>query len=346
MGIVTLGIDLGKNVCRVAGLDGTGKVVLRRRVRRYRLLSFLSGLEPCTVAMEACGGAHPVARHCRSLGHEVRLMSPLYVQPYVKVHKTDDRDAEAIAEAATRPTMRFVSVKTAEQLDLQALHRVRARLIHSRTRLINQARAFLMERGVRIGQGRHVFQRALQQIVAEGDVDIGPRIQELIQELIQDMAAELGDLNKRIAAFDAEIKELARSEPDMKRLAEIPGVGPMIASALVAAIGDGKTFGRGRDLSAWLGLVPRQVSTGGKAKLIGISKRGNRYLRKLFIHGARTVLHLVKDRSTPLARWIDQLKLRRHGNVAVVAMASKLARISWAVLTRKERYDQAALLGV
>ena len=340
MEIVTLGVDLGKNVCSVAGLDETGKVVLRRRVRRYRLLSFLSGLEPCTVAMEACGGAHPVARHCQVLGHEVRLMSPLYVQPYVKVHRTDDRDAEAIAEAATRPTMRFVSVKTAEQLDLQALHR--ARLIHSRTRLINQARAFLMERGVRIGQGRHVFQHALQQIVAEGEVDIGPRI----LALIRDMAAELGDLNKRIAAFDAEIKELARSGPDMKRLAEIPGVGPIIASALVAAVGDGKTFGRGRDLSAWLGLVPRQVSTGGKAKLIGISKRGNRYLRKLFIHGARTVLHLVKDRSTPLARWIDQLKPRRHGNVAVVAMASKLARIAWAAPTRKERYDQAALLGV
>lgn len=341
MDIVTLGVDLGKNVCSVSGLDGTGNVVLTRRVRRYRLLSFLSGLEPCIVAMEACGGAHYIARYCLSLGHDVRLMSPLYVRPYVKVHKTDDRDAEAIAEAATRPTMSFVTVKTAEQLDLQALHRARERLIHSRTRLINQARAFLMERDVRIGQGRHVFQRALREIIAEGAIDIGPRI----QALIQDMAAELGDLNERINAFDAEIKELAQTDPDMKRLAEVPGIGPIIASALVAAIGDGKAFGRGRDLSAWLGLVPRQVSTGGKAKLIGISKRGNPYLRKLFIHGARTVLHLIKDRSTPLARWVDQLKLRRHGNVAAVAMANKLARIAWAVLTKRERFDQAALLG-
>jgi transposase len=342
MTIVTLGIDLGKNVCSLAGLDAAGSVIMTRRIRRDRLLSFLVELEPCVVAMEACGGAHHVARFCQELGHEPRLMSPLYVRPYVKVHKTDDRDAEGIAEAATRPTMSFVAVKTAGQLDLQALHRARERLIHNRTRLINQARAFLMERGLRIGQGRHVFQRALRDIDTTGNADIGPRI----QELIRDMAAELGELNERIAVFDAEIKELERNDPDMKRLTEIPGIGPMIASALVAAVGDGQAFAKGRDLSAWLGLVPRQISTGGKAKLIGISKRGNSYLRKLFIHGARTVLHLVKDRSSPLARWVDKLKLRRHGNVAAVAMANKLARIAWAVLTKGERFNQAALLGV
>jgi transposase len=291
--------------------------------------------------MEACGGAHHVASFCQTLGHEPRLMSPLYVRPYVKVHKNDDRDAEAIAEAATRPTMSFVSVKTADQLDLQALHRAREGMIHRRTRLINQARAFLMERAFRINQGRPVFQRTLRTFLTSGSEEVSPRI----QALIADMATELEELNERIAAFDAEIKALAQADPVMRRLLEIPGVGPMIASALVAAIGDGRAFAKGRDLSAWLGLVPRQISTGGKAKLIGISKRGNAYLRRLFIHGARTVLHLIKDRTTPLARWVDQMKRRHHGNVAVVAMANKLARIAWAVLTKNERFRHAALLG-
>lgn len=315
---------------------------MRRRIQRFRLLNFLSGLPPCVVAMEACGGAHHVARSCQEFGHEPRLMSPLYVRPYVKVHKNDDRDAEAVAEAATRPTMRFVTVKSDGQLDLQALHRGRERLIHNRTRLINQARGFLMERGIRVGQGRHVFQRALCRILEESHMDISSRI----QTLLTDMADELDDLNSRIAAFDCEIKALSQRDPAMKRLTEIPGVGPMIARALVAAIGDGEAFAKGRDLSAWLGLVPRQVTTGGKAKLIGISKRGNSYLRKLFIHGARAVLHLIKDRTTPLAHWIDQLKMRSHGNVAAVAMANKLVRIAWAVLTKNQRFNQAALLGV
>lgn len=341
MTIATLGIDLGKTSCSVAGLNEVGEVILRRRVQRFRLLKFISGLSPCVVAMEACGGAHHVARFCQDIGHEPRLMSPLYVRPYVKVHKNDDRDAEAIAEAATRPTMSFVTVKSAEQLDLQALHRARERLIHSRTRLINQARAFLMERNIRIGVGRHVFQRAIRQLLTESHDDISPRM----HILITDMVAELDELNGRVAAFDTEIKELARTDPAMRRLSEIPGIGPTIASALIAAIGDGSAFIKGRDLSAWLGLVPRQVSTGGKAKLIGISKRGNPYLRKLFIHGARTVLHLIRDRTTPLARWSDRLMQRRHGNVAAVAMANKLARIAWAVLTKNERFNQAALLG-
>ena len=198
-----------------------------------------------------------------------------------------------------------------------------------------------MERNIRIGIGRHVFQRTIRQLLTENHDDISPRI----HNLIADMVVELDELNGRVAAFDTEIKKLAETDPAMRRLSEIPGIGPMIASALVAAIGDGSAFTKGRDLSAWLGLVPRQVSTGGKAKLIGISKRGNPYLRKLFIHGARTVLHLIKDRTTPLARWIDQLMLRRHGNVAAVAMANKLARIAWAVLTKNERFNQAALLG-
>ena len=341
MDIAVLGIDLGKTVCSLAGVDGTGAVILRRRIQRFRLLEFLAQLPPCVVAMEACGGAHHIGRFCLQFGHQPRLMSPLYVRPYVKVHKNDDRDAEGIAEAATRPTMNFVPIKTEEQLDLQALHRARERHVQDRTRLINQARGFLMERGIRPAQGRHVFQKFLTRLTEDHSGDLTPRM----MALLADMATELGTINQKVAALDREIKSVAGADDDMRRLMEIPGVGPTIATALVAAVGNGKAFGKGRDLAAWLGLVPRQVTTGGKAKLIGISKHGNTYLRKLFIHGARTVLHLVKDRSTPLARWVDGLKARTHVNVAAVAMANKIARIAWAVLTTGERYRSAALEG-
>jgi transposase len=198
-----------------------------------------------------------------------------------------------------------------------------------------------MERGVRIPQGRHVFQRTLGSLLAQDDLDVSPRI----RALLADMAEEIDALNRRIQALDDEITDLARSDPAMKRLMEIPGVGPMIASALVAAVGRGDAFRKGRDLSAWLGLVPKQTSTGGKTRLAGISKRGNSYLRKLFIHGARAALHLIKDRTTPLSRWVDQLARRSHGNVATVALANKLARIAWAVLTSERHFDQAVLLG-
>jgi transposase len=259
----------------------------------------------------------------------------------VKVHKNDDRDAEAIAEAATRPTMSFVAIKSEEQLDLQTLHRARERLVTERTRLINQGRGFLMERGLRVGTGRHVFQKELTKLTVEDAADLSPRI----VQMLADMAAELDEINRRVTALDVEIKQLARNDADMLRLMEIPGVDPTIASALVAAIGTGSSFGKGRDLAAWLGLVPRQITTGGKAKLIGISKHGNRYLRKLFIHGARTVLHPVRDRTSPITRWVDGLKERAHVNVAAVAMANKMARIAWAILTTGERYRPTALSG-
>lgn len=341
MEIAVLGIDLGKTVCSVAGLDGSGAVVFRKRIQRFRLLGLLAKLPTCVVAMEACGGAHHIGRFCLEQGHEPRLMSPLYVRPYVKVHKNDDRDAEAIAEAATRPTMSFVAIKSEEQLDLQALHRLRERLVHNRTRLINQARGFLMERGIRIGSGRHVFQKALVKLADHAEGDLSGRM----FEMFEGMAAELSAINEQVAGLDAEIKSVARKNEDMCRLMEIPGIGPTIATALVAAVGRGESFGKGRDLAAWLGLVPRQITTGGKAKLIGISKHGNGYLRKLFIHGARTVLHLVRDRSAPITKWVDGLKERAHVNVAAVAMANKLARIAWAVLTKGERYRASALAG-
>ena len=342
MEIAVLGIDLGKTVCSLAGLDSTGAVIFRKRVQRFRLLDFLSKLTPCVVAMEACGGAHHVGRFCLEQGHTPRLMSPLYVRPYVKVHKNDDRDAEAIAEAATRPTMSFVAIKSEEQLDLQALHRLRERLVHNRTRLINQARGFLMERGIRIGSGRHVFQKALENLADHVEGDLSPRMQVMFESA----ATELASINVQIAELDTEIKAVARKDKDMCRLMEIPGVGPTIATALVAAVGRGESFGKGRDMAAWLGLVPRQITTGGKTKLIGISKHGNSYLRKLFIHGARTVLHLVRDRNAPITRWVDGLKERAHPNVAAVAMANKLARIAWAVLITGQRYRASALAGV
>lgn len=342
MDIKVLGIDLGKTVCSLAGLDEAGAVVFRKRLQRHRLLDFLATLPPCVVGMEACGGAHHIGRFCLEKGHEPRLMSPLYVRPYVKVHKNDDRDAEAIAEAATRPAMSFVAIKSEEQLDLQALHRARERLVSDRTRLINQGRGFLMERGIRVGTGRHVFQKELARLAVEGAADLSPRM----RLLVTDMASELDVINDRVTAIDAEIKALARTDADMQRLMEIPGIGPTIATALVAAVGTGSSFGKGRDLAAWLGLVPRQVTTGGKAKLIGISKHGNRYLRKLFIHGARTVLHLVRDRTSPMTAWADALKERTHVNVAAVAMANKMARIAWAVLTKGERYRPNAMSGL
>lgn len=342
MDIAVLGIDLGKTICSLAGLDATGAVVFRKRIQRHRLLSFLEDLAPCVVAMEACGGAHHVGRYCLEQGHTPRLMSPLYVRPYVKVHKNDDRDAEAIAEAATRPTMSFVAIKSEEQLDLQALHRLRERLVHNRTRLINQARGFLMERGIRIGSGRHVFQKALENLTDHAEDDLSPRMLDMFGGMANDLTA----INAQVAGLDAEIKSVARKDEDMCRLMEVPGIGPTIATALVAAVGRGECFAKGRDMAAWLGLVPRQITTGGKAKLIGISKHGNSYLRKLFIHGARTVLHLVRDRSTPITRWVDGLKERAHPNVAAVAMANKLARIAWAVLTKEERYRPSALAGV
>lgn len=342
MDIKVLGIDLGKTVCSLAGLDDAGAVVFRKRIQRHRLMGFLVGLPPCVVAMEACGGAHHIGRFCIQNGHEPRLMSPLYVRPYVKVHKNDDRDAEAIAEAATRPTMSFVAIKSEEQLDLQALHRARERLVSDRTRLINQGRGFLMERGIRVGTGRHIFQKELLRLTAEGNDDLSHRM----IMLLSDMASELHVINERIAAIDAEVKALAQSDADMQRLMDIPGIGPTIATALVAAVGTGSSFGKGRDLAAWLGLVPRQITTGGKAKLVGISKHGNRYLRKLFIHGARTVLHLVRDRTSPITAWADSLKERAHVNVAAVAMANKMARIAWPVLTKGERYRPHALSGL
>lgn len=340
MMVSMLGIDLGKNVCSIVGLDASGAVVLRRRAKRETLIGLTAKLPPCIVAMEACCGAHHLGRIFAAQGHEVRLMSPEYVRPYVKAQKNDDRDAEGIAEAATRPTMRFVKLKTQEQLDMQTLHRSRDRLVGERTALINQARAILLERGIVFPQGKRKFEQCLDILMEEQN---GQGLSERMRMLIADARTQWRELDKRIAAFDAEFAAFVKENEDARRLATIPGVGVMIASALIAAIGTAETFEHGRDLAAWMGLVPRQSTTGGKPRLLGISKRGNKYLRKLLIHGARAALPYVAERDTALGRWAKGLLGRVHHNVAVVAFANKLARIAWAVLRSGEKFTAKEL---
>jgi transposase len=279
--------------------------------------------------MEACCGAHHLGRQLAARGHEVRLMSPEYVRPYVKAQKNDDRDAEAIAEAATRPTMRFVALKGEAQLDVQVLHRVRDRLVGQRTSLMNQMRSILFERGIVVPQGRRKLLDALRGRPS-GDAGLSPRV----RLLLDDMLEQWRDLDRRIEALDDEFAEMARGDPAARRLATIPGIGVLNATALVAAVGDASTFGRGRDLSAWLGLVPRQATTGGKPRLLGITKRGSKYLRKLLIQGARAAMPSLARTETPLGTWLRGLLGRAHGNAVVVALASKMARIAWALLRK------------
>ena len=328
MHIAVLGIDLGKNSCSLAGLDETGRVVLRRRMRRDSILLFASKLPPCVVAMEACCGAHHLGRLLEAHGHAVRLMSPEYVRPYVQAHKNDDRDAEAIAEAATRPTMRFVALKSPEQLDTQTLHRARDRLVGERTALMNQLRAILLERGIVVPQGVFQLSQRVRAVLDEDCATLSPRVRSLIADMLDQWRAR----DERIRGFDQEFAVQARADEAARRLATIPGIGPLNATALVAAVGDARTFARGRDLAAWLGLVPRQATTGGKPRLLGITKRGSKYLRKLLLQGARSVMPKLARSDTWLGAWLRGLLARAHPNAVVVALGNKLARIAWAVL--------------
>ncbi len=277
MDISVLGVDLGKNVCSVVGLDASGAVVMRRKVRRETLIALAEKLPPCVVGMEACCGAHHLGRVFAARGHDVRLMSPEYVRPYIKAQKNDDRDAEGIAEAVTRPTMRFVELKSQDQLDMQTLHRSRDRLVGERTALINQLRAILLERGMVAPQGKRKLEQFLAVLMDEQG---GPGLSPRMIVLVADARTQWAEIDRRIAAFDAEFVRWVKENEEARRLMTIPGVGAIVASALVAAVGQAESFERGRDLAAWLGLVPRQFTTGGKPKLLGISKRGNTYLRK------------------------------------------------------------------
>ena len=338
MTVVTLGLDLGKNWIHMVGFDGDGHIVLRRRLKRDRLLAQSANMPACVIGMEACSGAHHLARSLQAQRHTPRLMPPQYVKPFVKANKNDYRDAEANAEAVGRPTMRFVPVKTEAQLDLQTIHRVRQRLVGGRTALINQLRAILLERGITVPQRRRVLERELPGILADERNGLSPRI----RLLIEDMRAEWHELDRRIEAFDAEFVAMAKTNDACRRLCEIPGIGALNATALVAAVSNGAAFAKGRDMAAWLGLTPREYSTGGKQRLLGISKRGNKYLRTLLIHGARAALPYLAMRQDGLGCWLRKLLERVHRNVAVVALANKLARIAWAVLNGSQPYRPKA----
>jgi transposase len=338
MSIVILGVDLGKSVCSVVGVDAAGAVLVRRSLRRQTLIDYVAKLPKCVIAMEACCGAHHLGRLFASNGHEIRLMSPEYVRPYVKAQKNDDRDAEGIAEAASRPTMRFVELKSQEQLDIQTLHRVRSRLVAERTGLINQLRAVLLERGIIFPAGRRKLEVGLQELLASEDIPLSPRI----LQLITDLRAEWVTLDAKIEAINDEFIEMARNDPAARRLTAIPGIGTLNATALLAAVGNASGFAKARDFGAWLGLVPRQHTTGGRPRLLGISKRGNKYLRTLLIHGARAALPSLSSSDTPLGRWLQSLSRRGvHRNVVVIALANKLARIAWAALRKDAIYDRS-----
>ena len=293
-GAVVYGVDLGKNLFHIVGLDTDGAILQRVKFRRETLIAFFERADRAIVGMEACPGSQWLARKLQAMGHRVRIIPAQFVKPYVKSQKNDTIDAEAIAEAVTRPTMRFTEVRTTEQVDLQALHRVRDQLVSSRTRMVNQARAFCLEYGVAIRQGIGVFRRDLPRVLADEDNDLTPLMRRILAQSLEDIRR----IDARIAETTREIEALAARDARARRLMTIPGIGPMTATALLAAIGDGRQFRRARDLAAWLGLVPRECSTGGKTRLLAVTKRGNRYVRRLLIHGARSCVTRL-DRRRP-----------------------------------------------
>jgi transposase len=336
--VSTIGIDIGKNSFHVVGLDQRGAIVVRQKWSRGQVEARLAAMPPCLIGMEACVGAHHLSRKLQALGHDARLMPAKYVRPYNKGQKNDFRDAEAIAEAVQRPTMKFVATKTVEQLDLQALHRVRERLVRQRTGIINQIRAFLLERGIAVRQGCRFLRSELPDILAKRSDALSPRM----MHLIEDLAGDWRRLDERIEGLSTDIANVVAQDAACERLMTMPGIGPIISSATVAAIGTGDVFSKGRDFAAWLGLVPRQLSTGDRTILGKISKRGNRYLRVLFVQAAWVVL--IRPQSWErygLKAWIEAAKKRLHHNVLAIALANKLARIAWAVLNKERSFEVA-----
>jgi transposase len=335
--VATIGIDIGKNTFHLVGLDKHGAIAMRIKVSRSQLARRLVNLPPCLVGLEAGSGSHHIARQIEPLGHDVRLIPAQYVKPFLKGHKNDYRDAEAIAEAVQRPTMNFVAIKTPEQSDLLSLHRVRSRLVRQRTAIINQIRGFLIERGITVRQGPGPLRKVLPDVLSSPPEALSPRLLRLIADLDEDWRR----LDERLEALSAEIQSLSENDGACQRLMTVPGIGPIISSAVVAAIGTGSGFKQGRDFAAWLGLVPKQESTGDRTKLGKISKRGNKYLRTLLVQAAHTVL----ERRPAAARralwpWIEQASKRlAHRNLLVIALANKLARIVWAVLARGRDYE-------
>ncbi len=324
------GVDIGKNVFHVVGLDPAGHPIQKATFRRDTVLQFFEGATPTIVGIEACPGSQWLARKLQGFGHTVRIVAAKFVKPFVKSNKSDIIDAEAIAEAVTRPTMRFVEVRTSDQIDVQALHRVRDRLVAQRTRVICQMRAFCLEYGIAMHQGAGKFKADMPRVLEDEDNDLSAPMRQLLMSLFEDIRY----LEQRIAEVSRQIEAAADADDTARRLMTVPGIGALTATGLLAAAGTGRQFKRARDMAAWLGLVPREHSTGGKTTLLGISKRGSSYLRRLLIHGARTcLLHLDRTRDR-LGVWLDGLQARMHNNKAAVALAAKIARVAWVIMTR------------
>lgn len=335
MKVTTVGLDLAKNVFQVHGVDDRGRVLIKKQLKRQQMAEFFVRIEPCLIGMEACGGAHHWARKLQAMGHDVRLIAPQYVKPYVKSQKNDAADAEAICEAASRPSMRFVAPKTLEQQSLMALHAARAGFIKARTALSNQIRGLLAEFGVVIPKGL----RALALRVPEALEDACNELTGIMRVLLQELLAQVSHLDGLVKRLEQQIRQWASQDEAARRLQQVPGIGPISASALVAGLGDVRHFENGRQVSAWLGLVPRQHSSGGKTVLLGITKRGDSYLRTLLIHGARAALLAAQRSKDGPPQWLAKLLERKHPNVACVALASRNARIVWALLAHKRDYE-------
>ena len=338
MSMTTLGIDIAKNVFHVHGRDAAGRPVFQKRFSRVALIKFMANLSRCRVGMEVCGGANYWSRTLQALGHEVRLISPQFVKPYVKSNKNDFNDAEAICEAVLRPTMRFVTPKTVAQQDLQNMHRVRRRLIGARTALVNQIRGLLAEYGVVVPKQESPLRRALPRLIEDLTNDLTPLARTTFTALYEELRA----VDARVTTIDRELKEYCAQDERCQRLTAIEGIGPLTATAMIAAVADPRVFKNGRHLAAWLGLVPRQCSSGGKSRLLGISKRGDRYVRTLLIHGARAVVVRAGAKPDARSRWIAEKRRQRGTNRACVAVANKNARIIWALLAHDTCYQKAA----
>ncbi len=338
--ITTIGLDIAKSVFQVHGVDAEGRVVIRRQLKRRYVLAFFQKLPACLVGIEACASSHHWSRELQALGHTVRLMPPAYVKPYVKRHKNDATDAEAICEAVSRPNMRFVETKTPEQQSCLTLHRTRHLLIRQQTSVINAIRAHLAEFGIVAPVGRNGVDQLLGIVADATDT----RVPEVARACVAALGTQLQMLKAQILGFDRMIRAWHRSSEVSRRLDEIPGVGPALATALVASIADPKAFRSGRDFSAWIGLVPKQNSSGGKDRLGSISKRGDRYLRSLFTTGALAVIRYAKIHGTKHRPWLTALLARRPTKVAAIALANKIARMAWAMMTTGERYREPLAL--